>query len=167
VWLPAAWRRLPLPTYPFQRRSFRVVPGDAPIVAAPLPGPGALQATLAAAAPEARVALLAQHVQARCAAVLRLLPHEVDVDEPLADHGFDSLRAAELAAQLERDAGVALPFVELVDGATARDVAAAIARRWHTAHAADAARATDLLRAVAAMPPDEVARRLREVRGDG
>jgi acyl transferase domain-containing protein len=174
--LPPTWQRLPLPTYPFQRRPFRVFaspsPATAPtnVTAPPIASDAAsVRARVAAAPPETRAALLAQHVQQTCAAVLRLPVHEVAPDEPLAEHGFDSLRAAELAQRLEAELGLALPFVELLDGATALDVGAAIARRWPAAPAAPAMAATEpaeLLRRVAAMPADEVARRLREARGE-
>ncbi len=156
--LPRTFRRLPLPAYAFQRRPFRATSS----AAEPLPAPADLRGRLAQTPAAERAALLALHVQASCAAVLRLQPDEVSLDEPLADYGFDSMRAAELAAQLERDAGIPLPFVELMDGATAADVGAAIARRWNAAPpGGDAA----LLATIAAMPPAEVERRLREAQG--
>jgi acyl carrier protein len=163
---PQPWRRLALPAYAFQRRHFNVPPRPRPPATdahAP-PAPAAatdVRARVHAAAPAARAALLARHVQERCAAVLRLDPDEIAPDEPLADLGFDSLRAAELAAALERDLGVPLPFADLVDGASAADVGAAIARRWHDAATGATAPAAG------AAAPRAAARHGPEARGDG
>jgi acyl carrier protein len=103
-------------------------------------------------------------VRAVAAAVLQLAVEDIASDEPLAEHGFDSMRAVELATRLERDLGIPLPFVELVDGASARDVATAIARRSDGAAATEA---NALLARVATMSPAEVERALREARSDG
>ncbi|HEX5051955.1 MAG TPA: beta-ketoacyl synthase N-terminal-like domain-containing protein [Planctomycetota bacterium] len=168
---PDPFPRLPLPTYTFQRSTFQV-PFTAASAAPPArqvdgpttPAPGAttLRARLAAVAPGERVAMLAGHVRAACARILRLEPGELRDDEPLLDYGFDSMRAVELATRLEHDLGLSMPFADLIDGATMQDVAAAIDARW----AAAAQGQEDLLRHIAAMSDDEAARALREAGDD-
>lgn len=169
--LPRQRRLLALPTYPFQRRPFRValrplasVSNPATAVASDATVVAPIRGRALAAPADARALLLTQHVQTVCADLLRLNEDEIGSDEPLAEFGFDSMRAAELATRLERELGVELPLVELRDGATAADVGAAIARRL-TATLPDNAEA--LLAAIEAMSPEEAARRLREARGDG
>jgi acyl transferase domain-containing protein len=166
TWLPAATNRLPLPTYAFQRRPFRAPTAAAapsPAAAADVPV-AELRRRLQAGASAERAAWLTDHVRAVAAAVLQLAVEDIASDEPLAEHGFDSMRAVELATRLERDLGIPLPFVELVDGASARDVATAIARRSDGAAATEA---NALLARVATMSPAEVERALREARSDG
>jgi acyl transferase domain-containing protein len=124
----ASAQRIALPTYPFQRRPWRL-PGAE--FAAPLAvAPAELRSRLAVAANAERAALLTTHVQRVAAAVLQLAVDDIDVDGPLADHGFDSMRAVELASRLEADLGVPVPFVAMADGASARDLAAALASSW-------------------------------------
>jgi phthiocerol/phenolphthiocerol synthesis type-I polyketide synthase C len=43
-------------------------------------------------------------------------PSLLDIQSPLTNFGVDSLMAAELRTQIERDIGVVVPVVELLDG---------------------------------------------------
>jgi acyl transferase domain-containing protein len=168
VW-PRPFQRLELPTYAFQHRQFRVpiAPVGPPMpVAATGAEPAVPCSTLrerlrAAPAPQ-QDALLVEHVVAACAAVLRLPADDVGSDEPLVDYGFDSILAVELANRLERDLGLPLPLGDLLLGASAADVAAAIGTRFRAAGAATAASEGELLRRVAALSPAEAERLLRD-----
>jgi phthiocerol/phenolphthiocerol synthesis type-I polyketide synthase C len=43
-------------------------------------------------------------------------PSLLDIQSPLTNFGVDSLMAAELRTQIERDLGIVVPAVELLDG---------------------------------------------------
>ena len=45
-----------------------------------------------------------------------MTPSLLDVQSPLNNLGVDSLMAAELRAQIERDVGIVVPVVQLLDG---------------------------------------------------
>ena len=130
-WLPASARRLSLPTYAFQRRAYRL-PTAGP-VAPPAGDAASLRASLATATPAGREALLTSYVQQVVAAVLELSTDDIEADEPLADFGFDSLRAVDLANRLEAGLGQPTPLLALHGTASARDLARAIAASWPAA----------------------------------
>jgi len=127
VWLPRDARVVPMPTYAFQRRPFRAPTAEDAVRTAASSAPD-VRDRLAAAPANARAALVLAHVCAVAAAVLQLDASEFDADEPLADLGFDSIRAAELAARLQDDLGVEVPLAALLDGGSARSLAAALLR---------------------------------------
>jgi acyl transferase domain-containing protein/NADPH:quinone reductase-like Zn-dependent oxidoreductase/NAD(P)-dependent dehydrogenase (short-subunit alcohol dehydrogenase family) len=61
----------------------------------------------------------------RTAAVLETAPDRVDPARPLTDMGLDSLMAVELQTILQRDLGLELSIVDLLEGATLAEVAEA------------------------------------------
>lgn len=163
------FRRLALPTYAFQRQDFRV-----PIREVSLPtidqeqgapsDPAATREAIAALAPEQRPAALTQVVQQACAAILQLQPGELSCDEPLLAYGFDSMRAVELATRLEQELGQAMPFSDLIDGATIRNVATAIDRRFNGTTTAESD--AELLRRIQSLSDEEARQQLREQDGE-
>jgi acyl carrier protein len=60
--------------------------------------------------------LLESYLRDQAAAKLGLAPERLAVESPLNNLGADSLIAMELRTQIERDLGIALPVVELLDG---------------------------------------------------
>ena len=68
------------------------------------------------AAPEQRRQLLESYLRDQAAAKLGLAPERLAVESPLNNLGVDSLIAMELRTQIERDLGVAVPVIELLDG---------------------------------------------------
>jgi acyl transferase domain-containing protein/acyl-CoA synthetase (AMP-forming)/AMP-acid ligase II/NADPH:quinone reductase-like Zn-dependent oxidoreductase/NAD(P)-dependent dehydrogenase (short-subunit alcohol dehydrogenase family)/acyl carrier protein len=68
------------------------------------------------AAPERRRQLLESYLRDQAASKLGLAPERLAVDSPLNNLGADSLIAMELRTQIQRDLGVAVPVVELLDG---------------------------------------------------
>jgi acyl transferase domain-containing protein len=171
----APFRRVVLPTYAFQHRGHRVPPtldaGSPPLDptagGTTAPAAGTLRQQLAAASAGEQDHLLVRHVQATAAAVLRLPAAEVSADAPLADHGFDSMLAVELATRLGTDLGLSLSFAELLDGATANDVGRALGRAFRAETVARPGDDEALLGRIAAMSPAEAERLLREIDGDG
>lgn len=165
--VPANFCRLALPTYAFQRRDYRVPIQDMQIVAPELSHAAPTDATRAAIAAldaDQRPAALTQIVQRACAAILQMQSNELSADEPLLAYGFDSMRAVELANRLEQEIGQAMPFSDLIDGATIRNVATAIDRRLPDATVADSD--AELLRRIQSMSDDEARQQLREQDGE-
>ena len=68
------------------------------------------------AAPPRRRQLLESYLRDQAAAKLGLAPERLAVESPLNNLGADSLIAMELRTQIERDLGVAVPVMELLDG---------------------------------------------------
>jgi phthiocerol/phenolphthiocerol synthesis type-I polyketide synthase C len=68
------------------------------------------------AAPPQRRQLLESYLRDQAAAKLGLAPERLAVESPLNNLGVDSLIATELRTQIERDLGVAVPVIELLDG---------------------------------------------------
>lgn len=163
---PPAFRRLALPTYAFQRQSFLVpLAASQPTTAAgaePATDSAATRAAIEAAPAAHRPQLVTQVVQQACAAILLMQQNELSCDEPLLAYGFDSMRAVELANRLEQELGQSMPFSDLIDGATIRNVATAIARRWPTSEHDD----QELLRRMQSMSNAEAEKRLREDSGE-
>jgi phthiocerol/phenolphthiocerol synthesis type-I polyketide synthase C len=59
---------------------------------------------------------LASYLREQAAGKLGLPPSQLDVESPLHQLGVDSLIAVELRAQIERDLGIVVPVVRLLDG---------------------------------------------------
>jgi acyl transferase domain-containing protein len=125
---PAGGRRVPLPTYPWQRQRHwieapacaeeeedaawedEVDEGDAAGPGPTLSGPARdLLDRLAAAGPGARPALLEEILRAQVAQVLRLAEDEIDGAAPLPSLGMDSLMGMELRNRFEALLGVRVP----------------------------------------------------------
>jgi phthiocerol/phenolphthiocerol synthesis type-I polyketide synthase C len=66
--------------------------------------------------PAQRRQLLESYLREQAAVKLGLAPERLAVESPLNNLGVDSLIAMELRTQIERDLGVAIPVVELLDG---------------------------------------------------
>ncbi|MGZ7033953.1 MAG: acyltransferase domain-containing protein, partial [Ilumatobacteraceae bacterium] len=135
---PVAWELLHLrggrpataPTYPWQRERFWLddlidtdatmhrPSGDAgePAVDATREHDADLTVRLGRADQHERKRLLESYLRDQAAGRLGMRPSLLDVSSPLTDVGVDSLMATELRAQIERDLGVIVPTVELLDG---------------------------------------------------
>ena len=59
---------------------------------------------------------LESYLREQAAGKLGLAPSQLDVESPLHQLGVDSLVAVELRAQIERDLGIVVPVVRLLDG---------------------------------------------------
>jgi phthiocerol/phenolphthiocerol synthesis type-I polyketide synthase C len=59
---------------------------------------------------------LESYLREQAAGKLGLAPSQLDVESPLHQLGVDSLVAVELRAQIERDLGIHVPVVRLLDG---------------------------------------------------
>jgi acyl transferase domain-containing protein/acyl carrier protein len=71
-----------------------------------------------------RLWLLESYLREQAAGKLGLAPSRVDVESPLHQLGVDSLVAVELRAQIERDLGIVVPVVRLLDGPSVTGLAA-------------------------------------------
>jgi acyl transferase domain-containing protein/acyl carrier protein len=135
--------------------------------------------------PQERRRLLESYLRDHVAGKLGLTPERLDIQSPLNHLGVDSLIAVELRTQIERDLGIVVPVVQLLDGPSV----AALADRISSAGPAQAdptvaadARATrpngapgpkavdvagsrwlDLLTQLPEIPEDDVDELLREV----
>jgi acyl transferase domain-containing protein/acyl-CoA synthetase (AMP-forming)/AMP-acid ligase II/aryl carrier-like protein len=132
-----AWRRIhndagrpvPAPTYPWQRQRYWL--GD-DAESAELQDNSAvtdeaasetrlrplrtLDERLRAASGSERRTLLETYLRDQAAAKLGMTPAMLDVHLPLNNLGVDSLTAGEIRAQIERDTGIVVPVVEMLDG---------------------------------------------------
>jgi acyl transferase domain-containing protein len=88
------------------------------------PGAGiSHRAQLLAAATEKRLELVVACLRQHASGVLRIAEARIDVDQPLATMGIDSLMAVELKSRVERDLGVAVPLLQLVRGPSLSELA--------------------------------------------
>jgi acyl transferase domain-containing protein len=117
-------RFVPLPTYPWQRKRFWVVPKTAepaapaqPAVVEPLPVTQ-VQTEPTRPAPVHTVirstAALTDHLVRRAAEVLAAAPESVNPALPLTVSGMDSLLAAKLRSRLKQDLDLHVPVGELL-----------------------------------------------------
>ncbi|WP_256252168.1 type I polyketide synthase [Streptomyces sp. yr375] len=125
-------RRIPLPTYPFQRRrhwlaGVTVTGGATPAVAdAPTAEASTRPVTGAAGLPAAeREQAVRALVRAEVAAALELdSVEELDVHRPFRDLGFGSLMAVELGQRLAEATGLRLPATVALDHPTPERITA-------------------------------------------
>ncbi|MFF4567503.1 beta-ketoacyl reductase, partial [Streptomyces sp. NPDC001435] len=108
----------PVPGAPWAWPLARMLAGPRRRTAAAVGNVGALQATLAAMAPEDQVQHLAGLVSAEAAVILGTAGDLVAIDSPLLDIGFDSLTAVELRNRLTRLTGTSLPATLVFDHPT-------------------------------------------------
>jgi phthiocerol/phenolphthiocerol synthesis type-I polyketide synthase C len=80
------------------------------------PSEEALKVRLDRADQHERLRLLRTYLQTQTAGRLGMRPSLLDIQSPLTNFGVDSLMAAELRTQIERDLGIVVPAVELLDG---------------------------------------------------
>jgi acyl transferase domain-containing protein/acyl carrier protein len=117
-------RRVPLPTYPFERWRYWIEPaGREP--AAREPGRSRLLARLASADDGEKVGVLADFLRREIARVLGtvggpLAGQPVDLDASLFDLGLDSLVLIEIAAKLTDELHLAVPSSSFVEYPTVR-----------------------------------------------
>jgi amino acid adenylation domain-containing protein len=71
---------------------------------------------------------------------LRISPAMIEADQPPSRYGLDSLAAVELAHEIEKKAGIFLPFADLISGLSIAELAAAL--RWREELAATGATMT-------------------------
>jgi polyketide synthase 12 len=79
-------------------------------------GQPAVDDALRRAGPRERRRLLQSYLRDQVAGKLGLTPSRLDIQLPLNQLGVDSLIAVELRAQIERDLGIVVPVVQLLDG---------------------------------------------------
>ena len=72
----------------------------------------------------------------RIASRLRLAPEKIDANQPPFRYGLDSLAAVELAHEIEKAAGTALPLTDLLSGLSIAELAASISWQKEIAVAA-------------------------------
>ncbi|MCP4663471.1 MAG: amino acid adenylation domain-containing protein, partial [bacterium] len=109
--------------------------GELPVIGSGRAAPAAEQAPpqpalrggelLGLSGPE-RLPRLTEHLRGRLAQVVGSAPQGLDPDRPLTALGLDSLRAVELASELEEQLGAGPSQARLLEGATLREVAAEV-----------------------------------------
>jgi acyl transferase domain-containing protein len=104
---------------------------------------GELAASLGAAEPRRRAAIIESHIRELLARTLRTQARDVTRDAPIADFGLDSLMALEIRNRLERDLAVELPASLLWSHPTVSALADHLARLAAGADAAPAGAPTD------------------------
>ena len=144
---PALWadqprRRVPLPTYPFERQRYWIEPRSRaavqPVSEAPAVRPAEAVPEMLAAEPARRHARPSLHVpyaaphgaaERRVVEILgELLRLEtVGIHDSFFDLGGDSLLATHLVARLHRELGVELSLRDIFESPTAAELAAAVA----------------------------------------
>ncbi|OQS19279.1 hypothetical protein B0T44_14725, partial [Nocardia donostiensis] len=128
-------RRIPLPTYPFQRRRYWLAPADDAVA-----GQQAPQAAEAPVREQAdplrrlddteRARVLLALVREQAALVLgHSGPDAIDIDRTFKDMGFDSLAAVDARKRLANATGLSLPTTILYDHPTPAALAADLRRR--------------------------------------
>jgi phthiocerol/phenolphthiocerol synthesis type-I polyketide synthase C len=81
------------------------------------------------AGPAQRQRLLESYLRDQAAGKLGLAPSRLDIELPLNHLGVDSLIATELRTQIERDLGIVVPVVTLLDGPTITQLATRLGDR--------------------------------------
>ncbi|MFD5603509.1 type I polyketide synthase, partial [Streptomyces sp. NPDC127064] len=120
-------RRIPLPTYPFQRRRHWItgVTGTDSTVPAASAAPAPEVSRLAALPADEREQAVRALVRAEVAAALELDSAEaVDGHRPFRELGFGSLMAVELGQRLAESAGLRLPATVVLDHPTPERITA-------------------------------------------
>jgi acyl carrier protein len=110
----------------FRHESLRAeLPGD------DTGGPdGRLIGALRRASPSDSRRLLESYLRDQLASKLGLTPSRLDIQLPLSHLGVDSLIAVELRTQIERDLGLVVPVVQLLDGPSVAGLADWLADRF-------------------------------------
>ncbi|WP_159397267.1 SDR family NAD(P)-dependent oxidoreductase [Sorangium cellulosum] len=98
-----------------------VIRGAAPLSRASSPAAGAREASAPVADVAARVAEIVR-------GVLRMQPHELDIDARFADFGVDSLQGLQVLESINRELGLSLEVHALYDHASVRDLSRHVAK---------------------------------------
>lgn len=170
------------PTYPWQRHRFWLdtAAGSPAVVAPPT-----VDEVLLCADHHERRQLLESYLRAHTAAKLGVPAPLLDIEAPLSTLGVDSLMAAELRAQIQRDLGVVVAVAQLLSGpsvaalaewlgttlsgfgAAAPESATSAACPTAVVQAGDGSRWLDLLNHMPEVSDDDVDELLREVLAAG
>jgi phthiocerol/phenolphthiocerol synthesis type-I polyketide synthase C len=86
---------------------------------------------------------LESYLRDQAAGKLGMASSQLDVESPLHQLGVDSLVAVELRAQIERDLGIVVPVVRLLDGPSVTGLAGWLVERLSPANAEPAPAVTD------------------------
>jgi acyl transferase domain-containing protein/acyl-CoA synthetase (AMP-forming)/AMP-acid ligase II len=141
--VPVDWRgfdrdyrrsRVPLPTYPFERRRHWFADGRPAGPAAPEssaepeappigPAPAPSRDQLLALERSERMRRLEEYLAGEVARVLGVPPATLSAHDPLRDAGLDSLMALDVRNRIEAALQVPLPVVSLAEGAAIADLA--------------------------------------------
>ncbi len=135
-----AWRRTPLPTYPFERRRYwrPTLLGSLAADAAPVaeadateaaPARHAFRDRLSAAAPDERGGLLVGHLRGLLSGLLGDAAATIAVDRNLLGCGLDSLRIMSFLAAVQRTLECVCLPADFVSRPTLRDFAAYLEER--------------------------------------
>ncbi|TDP97977.1 non-ribosomal peptide synthetase/type I polyketide synthase [Labedaea rhizosphaerae] len=121
-------RRVPLPTYPFERKSFWLAAGTTRSVGAPAPAAAISPATVTAPVVTSAVELTDD--ESRIAAVWTELLGVPDVqpDANFFDLGGDSLLATQVVSRLRSRFGMTVPIEAVFEHPTVRGMTAAVTR---------------------------------------
>ncbi len=130
--LPIDWRRW-RQLYPtFMQAPLLRDLGDAlqdGVSGPPVPGAGSIRQLDEVA----RRDTLAGYLTDQVAAITGVPTAELDAEQPLGELGFDSLMAVELKNRIERDFGIALPMVQLLERPSVATLLAFVTTRLETA----------------------------------
>ena len=88
-----------------------------------------LREALCAAAPERRAQMLRDYLAERVARVASCAVERLELDRPLTAFGIDSLMAVELRGRIERELGVRLSAVDVLQGPSIERLAATLSAR--------------------------------------
>jgi phthiocerol/phenolphthiocerol synthesis type-I polyketide synthase C len=115
-----------------------------------------LSDALRRAGPDERRPLLESYLRDQAAGKLGLTPSGLDMQLPLNRLGVDSLIAVELRTQIERDLGIVVPVVQMLDGPSVAGLAGWLCDRFCGADTAepDPTSAADTLTALPGGVPD-------------
>jgi acyl transferase domain-containing protein/acyl carrier protein len=91
----------------------------------------------------ARRDTLAGYLTDHVAAITGVPTADLDAEQPLGELGFDSLMAVELKNRIERDFGIALPMVQLLERPSVATLLAFVTARFETASAVESPRTVD------------------------
>ena len=111
---------------------------------------------------------LEAYLREQAAGKLGLAPAQLDVESPLHQLGVDSLVAVELRAQIERDLGIVVPVVRLLDGPSVTGLAGWLVERLSPAAAEPAPVAADAVNGANGADPQwmDVLGRLPDISDD-
>ena len=113
-------RFLPLPGYPWQRKSFWADMVATPPLALPTAAPAQSRVDIVPVPADDLVRTIVLHT----AEVLALPETQIDPATPLLDAGLDSLLAAKLGSRIKQELGVDVPVRQLLARSTLTDLAA-------------------------------------------
>ncbi|MEM8604516.1 MAG: beta-ketoacyl synthase N-terminal-like domain-containing protein [Cyanobacteria bacterium P01_H01_bin.121] len=154
----AAWRKVTLPTYPFQRKRYWLdaQPGSRAAPPNPPPQPALqeqdlqkestgdltspkaeLLEQLQAAAPDQHHQILLDYLTLKVAHFLEVTDSPIEIEQPLNTMGFDSLMATELHNLVQKDLGIDIPLQNLIEGISIAELANRLLEQFLLAEVSD------------------------------